>query len=89
RVLLGSVLADPDTPILDLPLLPEGERQTLREWSDAAGVHLLDRRGGPVPIGVVGEVHTPLASDTEGRLTATGERARWLWNGSLEKVSRS
>lgn len=86
RVLLGSVLADPDTPILDLSLLTEGERQTLREWSDAAGVHLLDRRGGPVPIGVFGEVHV---ADGEGRLTATGERARWLWNGSIEKVSRS
>lgn len=76
RNLLGSVLADPDARIWDLPLLSEGERHALREWSDAAGVELLDRCGRPVPIGVVGE-------------TAAGERGRWLPNGQIEFIARS
>ena len=76
RLLLGSVLADPEARIWDLPLLPEGERQTIREWSDAAGVELLDRCGRPVPIGVVGE-------------TRTGERGRWLPDGQIEFIARS
>jgi hypothetical protein len=76
RTLLGGALADPGARIWDLPLLPEGERHTIREWSEAAGVELLDRSGRPVPIGVVGE-------------TAAGERARWLPDGRIETVARS
>lgn len=76
RILLGGVLADPDARIWDLPLLSEGELHAIREWSDAAGVQLLDRAGRPVPIGVVGE-------------TATGERGRWLPDGRIEMLPRS
>lgn len=85
RVLLAGVLADPDARIWDLPLLPEGERHTLLEWSEAAGVQLLDRAGRPVPIGVVGEIHRPAA---DGSLAATGERARWLPDGRIERIER-
>ena len=76
RILLGSVLADPEARIWDLPLLSEGERHTIREWSEAAGAELLDRRGRPVPIGAVGE-------------TAAGERGRWLPDGQIEFIARS
>jgi hypothetical protein len=76
RILLGSVLADPEARIWDLPLLSEGERHTIREWSEAAGVELLDRRGRPVPIGVVAEA-------------GTGERGRWLPDGRIEMSARS
>jgi aspartate racemase len=76
RILLGGVLADPDARIWDLPLLSDGELHTIREWSEAAGVELLDRAGRPVPIGVVGE-------------TASGERGRWLPDGRIEMIPRS
>ncbi len=76
RILLGGVLADPDARIWDLPLLSEGERHTIREWSAAAGVQLLDRAGRPVRIGVVGE-------------TKTGETGRWLPDGRIEMFPRS
>lgn len=77
RILLSSVLADPDARIWDLPLISEGERHAIREWSEAAGVDLLDRAGRPVPIGVYGEMST------------TGERARWLPDGRIERAARS
>lgn len=76
RTLLGSVLADPDARIWDLPLLPEGERHAIREWSETAGMELLDRSGRPVPIGVLGE-------------TGTGEKGRWLPDGRIEFIARS
>lgn len=76
RILLGGVLADPDARIWDLPLLSEGELHAIREWSEAAGVELLDRAGRPVPIGVIGE-------------TATGETGRWLPDGRLDMIPRS
>jgi condensation domain-containing protein len=76
RILLGGVLADPDARIWDLPLLSDGELHAIREWSDAAGVELLDRAGRPVPIGVIGE-------------TGTGERGRWLPDGRIEMLPRS
>ncbi len=76
RLLLGGVLADPDARIWDLPLLPEGERHAIREWSEAAGVELLDHAGRPVPIGVIGE-------------TGSGERGRWLPDGRIEMIPRS
>ncbi len=77
RILLGGALADPDARIWDLPLLSEGERHAIREWSDAAGVDLLDRAGRPAPIGVYGD------------LSPTGERARWLPDGRIEMTARS
>jgi amino acid adenylation domain-containing protein len=37
RVLLAAALADPETPVSDLPLLTDGERRTLLEaWNDTA-----------------------------------------------------
>jgi aspartate racemase len=76
RIVLGGVLADPDARIWDLPLLSEGERHAIREWSDAAGVELLDRCGRPVPIGVIGE-------------TPSGEKGRWRPDGRIEFLARS
>lgn len=76
RILLGGVLADPDARIWDLPLLSDGELHAIREWSEAAGVELLDRAGRPVPIGVTGE-------------TASGETGRWLPDGRVEMIPRS
>ena len=75
RILMGGALADPGCPIWDLPMLSEGELHQLQEWSEAAGLQVLDRHGRPVPIGVVGEIHPD------------GGRAHWLPDGRLERVS--
>jgi amino acid adenylation domain-containing protein len=75
-----------------------------------AALHVLDRLGRPVPIGVPGELHiggmavargyarrpdlTAAAflpdpfSEAGGRLYATGDRARWLPDGTLEYQGR-
>ncbi|MBK8985704.1 MAG: amino acid adenylation domain-containing protein [Chloroflexi bacterium] len=36
QVLLANILADPDSPLADLSLLPEAERRLLADWNDTA-----------------------------------------------------
>ncbi len=50
---------------------------------DRAPVHVLDRRGRHVPIGVTGVVHLADASNPEVPRVATWDRAMWLADGSL------
>ncbi|HVH13957.1 MAG TPA: amino acid adenylation domain-containing protein, partial [Longimicrobium sp.] len=73
-------------------------------------IHILDRAGSPVPIGVAGEVHiggTPVGrgyqnapgqtaekfvpdpfGEPGARLYRTGDRARWLSDGTIEVLGR-
>ncbi len=85
QVLLAAVAEDPGRRIGSLPLLGAPERQWLLESksppSFARKVQILDGRGELQPIGVPGTVHV---ADSEGRLSATPERGRWLATGALE-----
>ncbi|WP_214111364.1 non-ribosomal peptide synthetase, partial [Acrocarpospora catenulata] len=74
-------------------------------------VHVLDERGGPVPIGVVGELYVggegvargyvgqpaltaaafvpdPAGREPGARLYRTGDRGRWLPDGTIEFLGR-
>jgi hypothetical protein len=77
--LLEGIVADPERPLSELPLLSEAERhQILVEWQEGQPVTVRDGHGRPVPIGVYGEVW-----EGEERVE-TGKRARFRADGSLE-----
>ncbi|HZF13303.1 MAG TPA: amino acid adenylation domain-containing protein, partial [Thermoanaerobaculia bacterium] len=87
RTLLAAVAEGSQLRIGELPLLSAGERQQLLEWNATAlpslaavgdaHVHLLDRDGQEVPIGVPGEIHVggvQVARGDLGRPELTAER---------------
>ncbi|QSQ18814.1 non-ribosomal peptide synthase/polyketide synthase [Pyxidicoccus parkwayensis] len=84
RTLLGAITANPRQRLASLPLLSETEqRKLLREWSAASGAtlpfggtraYVLDARGQPVPVGVVGELHVGGARSDLGQPGPAPER---------------
>ena len=78
--LLAALVADPDRPVADLPILGEAERfQIVHEWSGVHGIQLLDARLQPVPAGARGAVWAGGEP--------TGYFARWSAGGRLEPLA--
>jgi amino acid adenylation domain-containing protein len=80
--LLEGIVADPERPVAELPLLSESERhQVTAEWPERfdPAIAVLDRSGRPLPIGAWGEVWRAGAG--------TGEKARFQADGSLQPWS--
>ncbi len=78
--LLAALVADPERPVADLPILSEAERfQIVNEWSGVNGIQLLDARHQPVPAGARGAVWAG------GK--PTGFFARWSADGRLEPLA--
>ncbi|HEY0781478.1 MAG TPA: condensation domain-containing protein, partial [Thermoanaerobaculia bacterium] len=83
--LLEDAARAPATPLAELTLTSEAERhQLLVEWSAEAAIRPTDASGGPVPIGVVGELWTAEGTGEERRFRRTGARARLRADGSVE-----
>lgn len=90
---LGRVLdgfaANPDQTLSEVEITDAEDRQRIENWSrGVTQVHVLDDRGQPVPIGVIGDVHYtgPAFGDAGYR---SGDRARWTEDGRLEFVGRT
>ena len=86
ETLLTAAVAAPETRVADLPLSTASERATLLERSRGAGRYVVDRAMRMAPIGVFGELCTELDDAGIGN-GPTGERARWLGDGRLERLA--
>jgi acyl carrier protein len=76
---IARILARPRITLAELMALDEAESQQLAAWSESRdGVRILDARGALAPIGVPGEAWRQGA--------ATGERARWTFDGALQML---
>ena len=86
--LLRGAAGDPAAPLAALALTSAAERhQLLVEWSAEVASRISDASGGPVPIGVAGELWAADAAGGEGRFQRTGARARFRADGTIELLS--